>query len=178
MKTSKEIENQQKELIINREDFFDFITKNLMKDPSEIDEIMGQNKYFCAPKLESDSYINDPENGVLYFKFEPSFFGHKFDFGYSIFNPGDWLWIGVLFNNENETNNIMTTVDNCREIDAVWDRTPENNVRDGNSILMEWRFHEPDLYSNFLVQERFAFVIRHMHLRILRMLATNAGASK
>lgn len=166
----RKMEITKEHVVQVKKDFFEEITQILSIPPTEIDKIMEHDKFYFPPVLTNPkSYINDPDKGVLYFHFNLNFFNQKAVFAYSIFLTGDWIRIGILlFNQEIQT---AHNADSQREIDFIWDRTPDLLWRGEGKMLIEWRFEEKDFYSNYAIRDRFILQMRHLHFRILRMLS-------
>lgn len=161
---------QQKNLIhCRRRDFFNEILAMLNKDPTRIDEIMGQAKYYTQPS--TDGMILDPEMGNFMLNVSV---GHA-GFSYSLYQIGSTLKIGVLFFGATLTSPVD---DPDGEIETLWPGFRPIISRRGDSVMYEWEFDEPDLYSNWARQEKYILGMRHAHFRILRIISETALEKK
>lgn len=154
-----------------RQIFFDDLLAEWALPPEPIDDVMGQSVYALTPdKPEAPGAvaINSPERGILAQSFaRPETWGNGVSFAYSIYMAGDWLRFGVLLLGDGAAleafeGNRQSQLD----VEFVWDRPSDKIRRRANALLMEWRFVEPDFYTNFAIRERFVRLARHLHFRL------------
>lgn len=172
---------QRKEVYAIRTMFFRDLLLAWANPPNMIDQIMGQDRTYIAPDFATHRHdhpktvkIFDVVNGVLAVSVTPPV--SDLDKGnlrwtYSIWQAGDWLRFGVLI--QGETRYLVefdNQHDNLLGMERVWDRNADFLARGPNGLLLEWRFKQPDLYTDFIVRERFVMVARHLHFRLSSMI--------
>lgn len=171
-----------------RRAFFERLENEWSRAPERIDSVMGQAQYYVAPEeihsgpSTGGERICDVEHGLLLRSFLVSSernssspystapAGKKekertLRFFYSILQAGDWLRFGILIRGDQSAHDLI----NARrqmDLERVWDRSADIVQRGADSLLIEWRFVEPDFYHNFAIQERFVQVARHLHFRL------------
>lgn len=159
-----------------RAEFFNALVQQWTRSPERIDQIMGQSECFVpADDPETGGVeVFDAENGLLVRSVTPPNQGDEpYRFLYSILHAGDWLHFGILFQGSPQWLQAFD-LQHREELaeDRIWDRPADQLTRDGGGILLEWRFVEPDFYSNYAVRERFIQIARHLHFRLCKVLRT------
>lgn len=181
-KKQREAEQAERQRVYGiRRIFFHDLLLAWATPPNHIDQLMGQDRTYIAPDFATHRHdhpktvkIFDVENGVLAASVTPPV--SDLDKGnlrwtYSIWQAGDWLRFGVLI--QGETRYLVefdNQHDNVLGMERVWDRNADFLVRGPNGLLLEWRFRQPDLYTDFIVRERFVMVARHLHFRLSAMI--------
>lgn len=143
--------------------FFKAIVSELMQVPDEVDKIMGQTEYWCAPRVE-ELILTDH---TLIVHVYPEFHGRKMHFFYSIYQIGDMLRVGIILDNDIETAPLL---EGQNEIDHLWHEvSPEVQDRNG-SVMYQWSFQVSNFFDSWVRREYFARGVRHCHFRMLRII--------
>lgn len=182
-------ENQNNLVLSIRDQFFDSLLHEWSRPPEDIDVLMGQDNCFypadfikknvTSVKTETldPIMIKDIKNGLLAVSITPDFNkGYLTDKGnvrwvYSILQAGDWLRYGLLI--QGDPKKIFEYEQNheyMASVESIWDRPCDHQIRDTAGLLLEWRFQEPDFYTNFVIRERFLIIARHLHFRLGRLI--------
>lgn len=175
---SAAMEEEEKMVHTVRDHFFNDVLKEWSREPSPIDHVMGQAGFFMLPDFASNKkddpltiMIKDVQNGVLAVSVTPKESKYPNAGGirivYSIMQAGDWLRFGFLLQGDPKLLMIYQKHhDHLLNVESIWDRPCDYQFRDSGGMLIEWRFCEPDFYSNFAIRERFKIIIRHLHFRL------------
>lgn len=175
----KQIAKDQKENVHSvRLDFFNSLLSEWSRAPAEIDLLMNQEDSYFKPDFASHLkddpgtiLIKDVDKGILACSVTPNQEDSPLRWVYSILQAGDWLRYGLLIQGPPKL--ILQYErhhDNILGIEKIWDRNCEYQFRDAGGLLLEWRFEEPDFYTNYACRERFVIIARHLHLRIGKIL--------
>lgn len=160
---------QRKQHIVEvRRAFFDNLMHEWSRPPESIDEVMGQSAYFIAPDDGARSiHINDPERGLLVRSFSPpEAWGKKIQFFYSILMAGDWIRYGILIQGDPRLLATFAQKNVYGEmLERVWDKQATHMSREGG-LLMEWRFDDPGFYDDYILEDRYLQVARHLHFQV------------
>lgn len=178
----REAEQEERQRVYGiRSIFFHDLLLAWANPPNHIDQLMGQDRTYIAPDFATHRHdhprtvkIFDVANGVLAASVTPPV--SDLDKGnlrwtYSIWQAGDWLRFGVLI--QGETRYLVefdNQHDNVLGMERVWDRNADFLVRGPHGLLLEWRFKQPEIYTDFIVRERFVMVARHLHFRLSAMI--------
>ena len=155
-------------MVAVREQFFSHLVEEWSRPPENIDEVMGQSDYFIAPDEGKRSVsINDPARGLLVRSFSPpEGWGKNIQFFYSIWMAGDWIRYGVLIQGDTKLLATFSSRNECTEsLERVWDRPATMTSREGG-LLIEWRFEDKDFYDDYLSEDRYLQVARHLHFQL------------
>lgn len=156
---------QQRAVMARRAGFFRRILDSVSEAPSDIDQVMGQAKYFVRP-LDSPR-VFDARRGTLVFHVRPRFCDREFEFFYSIWQLGRMLKIGVILQGDLEQ---APLIDWHHEMSDLWAEARLDRQSRTGATLYEWTFDVPDLYGCWLNQERYILGMRHCHFRMLRIV--------
>ena len=160
---------QRKDQIVEvRRAFFDNLSREWSRPPENIDEVMGQSSYFIPPdEGESSISINDPERGLLVRSFSPpEAWGKKIQFFYSIWMAGDWIRYGILVQGDPRLLATFAKKNMYVEtLERVWDKPATHMSREGG-LLMEWRFDDPGFYDDYVLEDRYLQIARHLHFQL------------
>lgn len=160
--------NRRSHMIAVRKEFFNKLLEEWSRPPENIDEVMGQSAYFIAPDEGARSVaINDPEHGILVRSFSPpTAWGKDIQFFYSIWMAGDWLRFGVLIQGDPKLLATFSSRNECTEgLERVWDRSATIMSREGG-LLVEWRLEDRDFYDDYLLEDRYVQIARHLHFQL------------
>lgn len=167
------------ELLKVREEFFNQLTHEWSRPPEYIDEVMGHDITF----MPIDTYqpyainISDPEHGFLVrsltLRDMPK--GRHFRLLYSIFQAGDWIRYGIIFQGDPRSLMRFEASEAALLEDRIWDAPPDRFMRENSGILLEWRFTEPDFYTNYVIRDRFYQISRHLHFRLCQAVQIFKG---
>jgi len=157
----------KQELAVKRKIFFDSIIGNIKRPPSEIDEVLQQDKYYIAP-IENKT-MSDPENGDLAIFINGKFHEKEFNIYYTVWQLGDILKVGVAIYDEDLHGAFAS--DHHNEVFYIWGNKndPRIDVAHG-CVFYDWEFAVKDLYDNYRNQERYILGVRHMHFRVMRII--------
>jgi len=165
----------KEQLLEVRKEFFDRLTEEWSRPPEYIDELMGQDTSFLPiDNIDHPGSVvlNEPERGFLVrsitLRNMPK--GRHFRLLYSIFQAGDWIRYGVIF--QGDVRSLMRFEASQAALleDRIWDCPPELFTRENSGVLLEWRFIEPDFYENYVIRDRFYQISRHMHFRMCQAI--------
>ena len=159
---------RREQILAVRGEFFQALQVAWSAPPNAVDDVMGQSSYFIQPETGDDAVaICDTESGVLAQSFSPpKLWGRDLKFIYSIWMAGDWLRFGVLIQGDPRLVSRFSSSNECTEgLERVWDRPATYMSRDGG-LLMEWRFEDAKFYDDFLIEDRYAKIVRHLHFQI------------
>lgn len=177
----KDADAQKRDMLAIRERFFNELLEQWSHPPQPIDKIMGQEEFYLRPDFVSDRkddpntvMLKDVERGVLGVSVTPpgSEYPHKgIRLVYSIMQAGDWIRFGFLVQGDPKlVLQYQQHHDHLLIVESIWDRECDYQFRDGGGMLIEWRFKEPDFYTNEVVRERFRLIARHLHFRLGRSI--------
>lgn len=180
---------KQKDLVhAVRDMFFEDLLEEWSRPPELIDRLMAQDEFFLAPDFSSNLknhpetiMIKDVSRGLLAVSVTPqgNFSGDEDAGGvlypapvrivYSVMQAGDWIRFGFLLQGDPRMLvSYQQHNDHLLSVESIWDRPCDYQFRDHGGLLVEWRFHEPDFYNNYVIRERFKIIVRHLHFRLGR----------
>lgn len=142
---------------------FERIAENVSRPPGPIDITFGHAQYWHPVKVEPFG-VND---NSLVIQVNPVIHGERRKLFYSIWVTGDFIRIGAIMDNEAALAPLM---EGQQEINKIWpDQIPETQDRDG-SLMYQWSFQVPGLLDRWSARHMFVDGVRHMHIRLLRIL--------
>ncbi len=159
---------KKEELINARKVLFENIQKEVSKELNFLDHFWKHNVYYIPTDVSK--IIMDVEGGNLVIPFENEFFGHQFNFFYSVWQSGNILRIGV---GAHPNISQAFASDDYNDIYKVWGKQEEKNLEIRNAsdfIFFDWMFDATHLYSNYAYEERIIHGMRHMHFKVLRII--------
>lgn len=146
-----------------RRDLFEQIAASLMSAPTDVDAFFGNDVHYHRPER-----IYFARTGCVLLvttEMAQGSTSHRMD--YSIWVIGDFVRIGVLLDAQAS---LAPVLDERQEFTALWPGcTPELQDRAGRT-LFQWSFHVPGLLDRWSARELFVDGIRHMHLRLGRIV--------
>lgn len=157
----------KQELLNNREIFFKQISEHILKEPTKIDHILNQDKYYIRPNLE-DIIIN-VEYGDMVIKINGKFYDKEFNIFYSLWQLSDTLKIGIALSDDDLQGAFSSDTHNEAYYIWGWKNDPKVDIARG-CVFYDWEFEVPNLYDNYKEQERFILGVRHMHFRTMRII--------
>jgi hypothetical protein len=154
-------------LIAKRQELFEEILRHLNIQPSKIDKLLNQDKYYIAPDMEN-TYVNS-EYGDMAIHVSGQFYDKKFSVSYLFWQLGNTFKIGITLTDDELQGAFASDAHN--EIYYIWGvkNEPKIDVARG-CVFYDWEFEVPDLYDNYKNQERFILGTKHMHFRTMRII--------
>ena len=159
------------QLLEVRREFFNQLIEEWSRPPGYVDEVLGQDMTFVPVDQPQQGFsidINEPERGVLVrsltLRDMPK--GRHFRLLYSILQAGDWIRYGIIFQGDVRSLMRFEASEQALLEDRIWDVPPDRFMRENSGILLEWRFSEPDFYTNYIIRDRFYQISRHLHFRL------------
>ena len=179
----QQAEEQKQTILQFRDEFFNDLLEEWSRPPEAIDRLMGQSDSFFLPDFKNAQLKNNPETvmikdirqGLLAVSVTPpqaQFGSGSIRWVYSILQAGDWLRYGILVQGDPKL--ILQYErhhDHVLSIERIWDRQCDYQFRDSGGLLLEWRFHEPDFYTEYKYRERFKIIARHLHFRLGKIIS-------
>lgn len=155
------------ELLDRRGEFFTEIANHIQKEPTTVDVILKQDKYYIKPAT-NDIVVNS-EFGDMIIKINGKFYDKEFSIFYSLWQFSNTLKIGIALNDD-ELQGAFTS-DTHNEVYYIWGwkNDPKVDIARG-CVFYDWEFEVPDLYESYKCRERFILGIRHMHFRTMRII--------
>lgn len=156
------------EFFKKRADFFEEILRHVRRPPERIDSFLRQDGYY-RPINEDESFY-DEKTGDLAICVTGKFFEKDFKLYYSFWQIGDILRIGVTVYDEDLQMAFKSDAHN--EIYDIWGLQNVPRVEASHEYLYyDWEFEVPNLYDNYVNQEKYVLGARHMHFRVLRIIS-------
>jgi hypothetical protein len=154
-------------LFAKRKEFFDEIIDALLKEPSEIDEVLNQTKYYIKP--DRNKIITNPELGDVAILINGEFFNKNFTIHYTLWQLGNILKVGVAIHDDDLHGAFAS--DSHNEVFYIWgeEYEPKVDVARG-CVFYDWSFNATNIYDSYREQEKFILGIRHMHFRAMRII--------
>lgn len=156
----------RRKMLHERKTLFSHIITRLFMAPNVVDIKFGQDVLLKEAKITEQ--LVDLEAGILYLTVNSQYEGRAGQHSYSLYFTGDMLRIGLLLCGD-LANAVL--IDWHNELQSIWPGCSPQQIDRKGVTMYEWTFILPELYTNPAVQERYILGMRHMHSRLLRIIA-------
>lgn len=157
---------QRRKMLRERKVLIDRILERLTKQPDVADIKFGQDELLRAAQISEQ--LVDLEAGILYLTVQSRYQDQPGEHSYSLYFTGDMLRIGLLLYGELSK---AVLIDWHNELQSIWPGCPPQQIDRRGVTMYEWTFLLPEIYTSHAVQERYILGMRHMHSRLLRIIA-------